>query len=113
MARRKKYKLDTWAPSFGCWNLTENEKPGAAATFLAMWQAEGAAVELGHCCCYYYDEDGRKVDPDTGKWATIRYWQLRGDQFVEVPEPQLWCEARFVIPVGKAWAKAHGLDHAD
>jgi hypothetical protein len=112
MARRKKYKLDTWAPAFGCWNELESELPPAGSTFLGMWVDGGRVrVELAHC--YYYDEDGQKVDPEHDEWASIRYWQLRGDQFVEVPEPQLWCEARFVIPVGKAWAKAHGIDHAD
>lgn len=110
MARRKKTKLDTWAPSFGCWNETEGGPPPAASTFLAMWQAEGAACRLGDCCCYYYDADGKKVDPDESKWASVRYWQLRGDQFVEVPTPDLWCETRWVIPVGKAWDRAHGLD---
>lgn len=108
MARKKREVVDLWAPAFGCWNETENEKPQAAATFLAMWQEKGAAVELGHCCCYYYDEDGKKVDPDESGYSTIRYWQMRDGKFVEVPEPQLWCEARFVIPVGKPWAKAHG-----
>jgi hypothetical protein len=105
----KKRKLDTWAPAFGLWRETDKEQPPAASTFLAMWQAEGAACYLGHLCCYYYDEDGKKVDPDVEKWATIRYWQLQGEQFVEMPSPELWCETRWVIPVGKAWDRAHGL----
>ena len=112
MVRRKKYKLDTWAPAFGCWNETENQTPPAAATFLAMWTDKGKFGTLGDCCCYYYDADGKKVDPAENPHATIRYWQMRGEKFVEVPAPDLWCETRFVIPIGKAWAKAHGIDHA-
>lgn len=112
MARRKKYELDLWAPTFGLWMETGTTNPPAGSTFLGLWKAEDAACRLGDCCCYYYDADGRKVDPDESKWESIRYWQLRGSQFVEVEAPTMWCETRWVIPVGKAWAKAHGLDHA-
>lgn len=97
MKKRKKSKLDTWAPSFGLWQETELMNPPAATKFLAMWQAEGAAVELGHLCCYYYDDaDGKKVDPEQepDRWVSIRYWQLRGEKFVEMPTPDLWCETR-------------------
>lgn len=112
MARRKKYKLDLWAPQFGCWSETESQLPPAALTFLAMWVSKAGTIRVGLACCYYYDEDGKKVDPEESKWSSIRYWQLEDDHFVEVPTPDMWCEARFVIPVGKAWAKAHGIDHA-
>ena len=79
---------------------TAETTPPAASSFLALWQADGAACRLGDCCCYYYDEDGKKVDPDESKWASVRYWQLRGDQFMEVPAPEMWCETRWAIPVG-------------
>lgn len=112
MARRKRYKLDTWAPQFGCWNETEHGPPPAAASFLGMWISKAGTIRVGLGCCYY-DDDGKKVDPDQSKWSSIRYWQLEDDHFAEIPAPQLWCEARFVVPIGKAWAKAHGLDYAD
>jgi hypothetical protein len=110
MAKRKKSKLDLWAPAFGLWNETEKQTPPAASTFLAMWPEGGPAYRLGDCCCYYYDADGKKVDPEEKPHATVRYWQLRGEKFVEVPAPVMWCETRWVIPVGRAWEKAHGLN---
>lgn len=106
---KKKRQLDTWAPAFGCWNETEHADPPPGAAFLGLWQDEGPVVRLEVVCCFYYNEDGKRVDPDTNPHVAIRYWQMKGEQYIEVPAPDMWCETRWVIPVGLAWRKAHGL----
>jgi hypothetical protein len=108
MAKEKKPKLDTWAPVFGHWTETANQPPPAAVTFLGMWHIKGHR-QLEDACCFYYDADGKKVDPEEKPHTSIRYWRRHGSDLVQVPQPDLWCEARFVIPVGLAWEKAHGL----
>jgi len=106
---KKKQQLDTWAPAFGLWMETATVRPPAASTFLGMWQMDGAAVRLRDCCCYYYDADGKRVDPDEKEYTAVHYWQWEGDLLVELPPPVMWCETRWAIPVGKAWDRAHGL----
>jgi hypothetical protein len=64
MARRKNHKLDLWAPQFGFWNETEHGPPPAGASFVATWISKAGTIRVGLACCYYYDDDGKKVDPD-------------------------------------------------
>jgi len=98
---KKKQQLDTWAPTFGLWMETATVLPPAASTFLGMWQMDGAAVRLRDCCCYYYDADGKKVDPDEKGYTAVRYWQWEGDSLVELPA--LSCGAK---PAGLSrWAR--------
>ena len=73
---------------FGFWNETEHGPPPEAASFLATWISKAGTIRVGLACCYYYDDDGRMVDPDESKWSSIRYCQLEDDHFAEIPAPR-------------------------
>lgn len=110
----RKKKIEVWAPQFGCWSETASVEPPPACQILGLFLREGPniAMHMGvpRLCNAYYFLKGKRVDPDESKYETIRWFVTGADgQEQEVSPPYAWAEARWVVPLGAAWDKAHGL----
>jgi len=100
---------DVWAPHFGCWNQCE-PKPGC--TLLGLYVDPEGGQSVTFCNAFYYSGD-EAVDPDEDEYDDIRWFAIVDGAEREVAPPFAWAEARWVVPLGGAWRKAHGLEATD
>lgn len=108
MAKSK--KPEVWAPQFGCWSETASVDPPAGCQVLGLFLTEGfPGMQIVRLCTAYYYAGKKRIDPDEQDHTAIR-WFVPGSDYQpqEVTAPFAWAEARWVVPLGGAWVKAHG-----
>lgn len=105
-----KKKPDVWAPQFGCWSETATVDPPPACAVLGLFLSDATHQQLVRICNAYYYAGKQRVDPYEEQHDSIRWFVTGadGDQ-QEVPPPYAWAEARWTVPLGAAWDRAHGL----
>jgi hypothetical protein len=100
VANNPRNKPDHSLPAIGIWNCTASVDPTAGNTLVGLWVEEGQKIAF--FCAYFRNAQGDCVDPDEDAWDEITFHSRQGDQATvddpEIPPPDYWAEARWIIP---------------
>ncbi len=100
VAKSKRDEPSHYLPCIGIWSRTATVAPTAGNTLVGLWLNGGQKIAF--FCAYFRNAQGDCVDPDEDAWDDITFHSRQGDLAIlddpEVPPPDYWAEARWLIP---------------